>query len=90
LSEIALQCMVLPDLICRLVRFGLVDPVEWYDDPKAWRFERSAVPLIQKALRLREDLEINDAGIGVIFELLDRIESLEKRIRDLERMLEKG
>jgi len=87
LREIATRCMIQPDLVSHFVRFGLVDPIEWTENPEEWRFESQTVLLIQKIIRLQSDLEINYAGIGVILELLDRIETLEKRIRDLEQLL---
>jgi MerR family transcriptional regulator, heat shock protein HspR len=40
---------------------------------------------LRKILRLRNELGINWAGIGVILDLLSRIEQLEARIRDLEK-----
>ncbi|MBW1955081.1 MAG: hypothetical protein JRI76_12085 [Deltaproteobacteria bacterium] len=86
MPEVASRCSIQPDMIYHFVRLGLIDPVEWTDNPEEWRFERHAVLLIQKILRLHRDLEINFAGIGVVLELLDRIEALERRIRDLEQM----
>jgi hypothetical protein len=35
-------------------------------------------------MRLRKELGINYAGVGVVLELLSRIEKLEARIRQLE------
>jgi DNA-binding transcriptional MerR regulator len=42
------------------------------------------VPLVRKIIRLRRDLGLNYAGIGVVLELMERIESLEAKIRELE------
>jgi len=84
LSEVAVRCMVHPGLIHRFVRLGLVDPVDLHDEPEQWRFESAVVPQINKIMRLRNELGINYSGIGVILDLLERIDFLEGRIRDLE------
>jgi len=84
LGDVAIRCMVHPGLIHRFVRLGLVDPVDLNDEPEKWRFERDVVPQINKIIRLRNELGINYSGIGVILDLLERIDFLETRIRDLE------
>jgi DNA-binding transcriptional MerR regulator len=82
--EIVCLCGIHPDLVDRLERLGLIDPVD--RDPYNGEpvFHREAVPLIEKILRLRTELGINYAGVGVVLELLSRIERLEGRIRELE------
>ena len=47
-------------------------------------FDSEVIPLIRRILRLRNELGVNYAGIGVILELMSRLEALEARIRDLE------
>jgi hypothetical protein len=44
--------------------------------------------IVNKIQRLRHDLSINYSGIGVVLDLLSRIEELEARIRQLESQLE--
>ncbi|MEJ5349540.1 MAG: chaperone modulator CbpM [Desulfosoma sp.] len=84
LSELASLCGVHPDLIVRFVRLGLLDPLEETAGIPSL-FERSAVHVVHKILRLRRDLGINYVGIGVVLELMRRIETLESRVRELER-----
>ena len=63
---------------------GLIDYVE-RDMPMArCLFHADVIPLIRRILRLRNQLGVNYAGIGVILELMARIESLENHIRELE------
>ena len=64
-----------PGIIHRFVSMGLIDPVQ--EKPKLC-FDVSVVPRIKKILRLRNDLGINLNGIGLIFDLLDRIAALEE------------
>lgn len=66
-----------PEMLERLVEWGLVDPVE--SEPERL-FPETAVPRIWRIMRLRRDLGINWAGIGVVLDLLDRIDELEREI----------
>ena len=65
-----------PEIVRRFVELGLLEPAEVTGgeimlDPVAVR----RIGIIQ---RLRYDLGINLAGIGVILELLDRIDALQR------------
>ena len=66
-----------PDMIECLLEWGLIEPVRTEPD---LCFSEKAVPRIRRILRLRKDLGINWAGIGVVMDLLDRIDSLEQEI----------
>ena len=84
LREISVSCNVHPDFVDRLVRLGLIDPMTRSADQNEWIFPADAVPLVRKIMRLRDELGINYTGVGVVLELLSRIEALETRIRELE------
>ena len=56
-------------------------------DEKGYLFGPEVVPRVKKIIRLRQDLGVNLPGIGVVLELLERIDNLEARIRELEAML---
>jgi MerR family transcriptional regulator/heat shock protein HspR len=83
-GELAVRCRTHPALVYRFVRLGLVDPIDMRGEPEQWLFERDAISLIAKIIRLRNDLGINYSGIGVVIELLERIHQLENRIHELE------
>ncbi len=87
ISEVAVRCRIHPGLVHRFVRLGLVDPVYTRETPERWLFESDAVPLIAKIIRLRNELGVNYSGVGVVLELLERINTLENRIREFERGL---
>lgn len=77
-GQAAARCRVHPELIDRFVQLGLCDPVAWDDAGQEWVFAPEVVPLVRRILRLRRDLGINYAGIGVVLDLLARIEELER------------
>lgn len=85
-EEVANHCGVHPDLIDRFVRLGLLDFVDTDEDGEAL-FGDEAVPTIRKILRLRNELGVNYAGIGVILDLMARIESLEARLAEMREKL---
>lgn len=49
----------------------------------AWRFHGNALPRARVALRLARDLELDASGVALVLELLDRIDRLESRLRQL-------
>lgn len=66
-----------PEMIHRLFMLGLIDPQVEAPD---MLFEDSVVFRIGKIMRLKSDLGINLAGCGLILDLLDRIDEMEKRL----------
>ncbi|UCE51487.1 MAG: MerR family transcriptional regulator [Desulfobacterales bacterium] len=87
MSDLAIRCQVHPGLIDHFVSLGLVDPHARDQQAGEWLFDGEAVKIIEKILRLRNDLGINYSGIGVVLDLLGRIEELEARIRELEKQV---
>lgn len=83
LSEVAYRCGLHPELIERLVDLGLIDYAK-RDGQGEILFQPDVVSLLRRIVRLRNNLGVNYAGIGVILELMARIESLEDHIRELE------
>lgn len=82
LSDVAYQCGIHPELVERFMEIGLVDFIGRDSDGEAL-LQVGAIQIIRRILRLRNDLGVNYAGIGVILELMERIEALEARIREL-------
>lgn len=85
-EELACRCGVHPELIDRLSRLGLIDAADWDLSGEAL-FHREAITVIGRIMRLRNELGVNYAGVGVILELMERIEALEANIRRLEKRL---
>ncbi|MCK8602117.1 chaperone modulator CbpM [Desulfoferrobacter suflitae] len=80
-TEVASRCGIHPELIERFVHLGLIDPSGHAGGEFIFRLE--VVPLIRKIIRLRNHLGINYAGIGLVLELMTRIEELEEKLQEL-------
>jgi DNA-binding transcriptional MerR regulator len=83
-GDLARLARLHPEMVERLIEWGLIDPVE--REPQLL-FPETAVPRIWRIMRLRRDLSINWAGIGVVLDLLDKIDRLEREIARLRREL---
>ncbi|MEV4015646.1 chaperone modulator CbpM [Nonomuraea angiospora] len=68
-----------PEIVRRLVTLGLLEPDR--DARGELRFAPSQVTAAARIQRLHEGLSINYAAIGVVIDLLDRIEELETALR---------
>jgi len=77
LIETARQARVHPDLLERMVDLGLIEPEQ--RSPEI-RFAPEVVGDICRAIRLRNELGINWAGVGLVMDLLDRINQLEREL----------
>jgi DNA-binding transcriptional MerR regulator len=87
MSDLAIRCQIPPVLIERFVYLGLVDPNRRDSPAGEWLFESETEIRVKKILRLQNDLGINYSGIAVVLDLLERIDELEARIRELERQV---
>lgn len=79
LDQFASAAGLHPELVRRLVALGLLEPV----NPAARRpeFAPSQLARIARIQRLRVGLALNYAAIGVVLDLLSRIEELEAALR---------
>lgn len=72
-----------PQLVLRYVRLGLVDASR--DASGALWFTPAAVPTVARVQRLHAGLSLNYAAIGLVIDLLDRIDELQEELRRSER-----
>lgn len=86
LDSVALRSGLSPDLVRRFVALGMLDARR--DDLGRLRFRGSAPAAIARAQRLRIGLSLNYAAIGLVMDLLDRIEGLETALRRREQVTE--
>jgi DNA-binding transcriptional MerR regulator len=84
IEELSSCCEIHPELVARFVTLGLLDPLG-RNAAGDMLFDAGAILLVRKILRLRHDLGVNYAGIGLVLDLMTRIDELEGRVRELER-----
>lgn len=72
LDEFSRRCGLHPEMVRRLVALGLLDG-------DGLRFDASAVAVVARIQRLRSGLGLNYAAIGLVLDLLDRIEADPRR-----------
>lgn len=83
LSQLCRLCAVHADYVVELVEQGVVQPSG--EKTNQWNFPGMSIQRIRKARRLQTDLGINLAGVAVILELLDEVDYLRHRLKDMER-----
>lgn len=87
LQEVARACNLHPEVVDRFRVLGLIDPLEEVGGQECL-FSQDVVGRVRKIMRLRKDLSLNLAGVGVVLDLLEEVESLRRRVRELESFLE--
>ncbi|MEQ8659950.1 MAG: chaperone modulator CbpM [Gammaproteobacteria bacterium] len=85
LDELARASGVRIELIVELVSFDILSPHGHRADE--WRFPAPALERVQRALRLRRDLELNWPGVSLGLALLDELGELRRRHHALLRRL---
>jgi len=86
LAEVAYHSKLHPELIARFVSLGLLEPRKRYGTGELL-FDSEAVLTAKKIWRLRQEHGINYAGVGLVLDLLDRIEFLELEVERLKALL---
>lgn len=71
-----------PEMIIRLVALGLLEPVR--DSRGELGFPSSQLVIVARVQRLRHGFALNYAALGLVCDLLDRIEQLEGTLRHRE------
>jgi chaperone modulatory protein CbpM len=83
LASFARVARLHPDLARRLVALGLIE-ADVDTAGELW-FAPTQVARVARIRRLRAGLSINYAGLGVVLDLLDRVEQLQVALRRAER-----
>jgi chaperone modulatory protein CbpM len=82
LNELCSACSSSAEWIIELVEEGALEPIG--DEQSSWRFTGTSLQRAHTARRLQRDLGINLAGIALALDLLDEIETMRSRLRQLE------
>jgi chaperone modulatory protein CbpM len=67
------------DTVIELVEWGVFQPAG-----EPWTFASRTVIVARRAARLRRDFDLDLSGLALTASLLDRIDELEARLRELE------
>lgn len=79
LEELAGFCTVERSWVVELVEQGVLEPVT--AERGEWFFSAATLGRVQTAARLRQDLDLNAAGVALALDLLDEVELLRARLR---------
>lgn len=81
LEDLAIGAGVQSSLIERLVDLGLLEPAGPPGEPPV--FLAAAALRLHAIQRIRRDIGVNLAGVGVILDLLERVRALERELARL-------
>lgn len=76
------------EYVIAIVEYGIVTPKN-QAPIEEWVFEANSVYWIKKALRLRQDLEIDWVAVSMVIELLRQKDTLEKENLRINRLLQR-
>ena len=82
LDQLCESCRVEQSVIIALVEEGIVEPMSI--GVKPWCFSETTLPRVRRALRLQRDLDLNLAGVAFTLELINEIESLRNRLKQID------
>jgi chaperone modulatory protein CbpM len=81
LAELLRASGLAHDEVAELVAYGVF---EVQGEAQEWTFTSRSIVLGRRAARLRSDFGLNASGMALALTYLERIEALERRIRELE------
>ena len=83
LRELSVQGGTHAEFVMELVEYGVLRPEG--RQPREWRFPGSDLVLLKRALRLRQDFDLNLSGLALTLELLEEIRGLRREVAELRR-----
>lgn len=81
ITELAYCSGCSAEAIVELLEHGLLHPVESTPEP---RFPVEAVGRVRRIRRIEVELEVGYPAMALVLDLLDRIDALERRLKELE------
>jgi DNA-binding transcriptional MerR regulator len=76
LDHLAARAEMHPELVARLVEFGLLQPITAAGT--LLLFDSSKIRRLRSIKRLRSELGINLEGVAVVLDLVERLQTLER------------
>jgi hypothetical protein len=73
--------------LLELADCGAIAPIDPGTEPKQWTFTAKCLVTVRTACRLRDSFELDPHNVALVVTLLDRIQDLEARLRDLRAQL---
>lgn len=89
MSEICRCCGVHAELIIEMVEYGVVEPAR-IDDNRRWLFAGETLARLNRAQRLRRDLQLDLPGLALSLDLLDEIDALRRQVASLQHQLQQS
>jgi chaperone modulatory protein CbpM len=81
LEELAAASGLAREEVLELVEYGAF---EAYGEGPGWRFSARTLVQARRVARLRNDFELGPSAMSLVLALLERIETLERRILEVE------
>lgn len=81
LRELCDACSVRAEFIIELVNEGVIEPAGY--EKAHWCFSGYSLMRVRAAKRLKRDLGVNLAGIGLALDLLDELDQLRSQLNQL-------
>jgi len=89
LEEFCEACGLNMQIVLELVEHDIVDPEKYAAETTSWSFSIYALHRVQRAMRLRRDLEIDFPGLSLALDLLDEVDRLRDQVRRQEQQLQR-
>ncbi len=86
LEQLCQICGTNAEWVFNLVQESIIEPEPFADELPEWRFSGICLARARSALRLQNDLGLNLAGVALVFDLMDELDSLRAQLH----MLNKG
>jgi chaperone modulatory protein CbpM len=86
LEELCLVEGIKNELIFEIVEYEIVKPLDSSGEDQ-WLFDTSSIHWIKKALRLRQDLEIDWVAVAMLIDLMKQRDAFQKENELLRRQL---
>jgi len=74
------------DYLEELIAYNIIKPNSG-NSAEDWKFSSNSIKVVNKAIRLHRDLEIEWADIALVVDLLDEIDQLETENRQLKKQM---